>query len=65
MGTEVAIKKFKDKGFSVELSILQQVKHPNIVELIGYCEEENCIVLEYISWRYNACKHNGGANSAS
>ncbi|CAN0841607.1 Probable serine/threonine-protein kinase PBL5 [Linum grandiflorum] len=65
-GQVVAIKKLKwqrlealkdagVKGFLDELEILKQMKHPNIIKLLGYCVEgkgqhaQHLLVLEYAS----------------
>ena len=59
--TLVAVKVLKEKRngesesqkeeFLMELSILSQLRHPNIITLLAKCTEEepNCMVLEYMS----------------
>ncbi|KAJ1275882.1 hypothetical protein BS78_05G170000 [Paspalum vaginatum] len=49
----VAVKKFLDnvkESFDQELSIHREINHKNIVRLIGYCVEENALMMvtEYI-----------------
>ncbi|TVU34363.1 hypothetical protein EJB05_16195, partial [Eragrostis curvula] len=52
-GTRVAVKR-KDPGssqglveFQVEIELLQELNHPNLVSLIGYCDEGNEMILIY------------------
>ncbi|XP_057841464.1 protein MALE DISCOVERER 1 [Cryptomeria japonica] len=57
-GTEIAVKRFKDmvqdlpyteRKFQYQVELLSQVHHPNLVSIIGYCEERNSrmLVLQY------------------
>lgn len=34
-------------GFHVEIATLSQIRHRNIVSLIGYCREDDEMILEY------------------
>ncbi|KAL3651563.1 hypothetical protein CASFOL_004565 [Castilleja foliolosa] len=36
------------EAFTTKVSHLSQVKHPNILSIIGFCSELNCIVYEYM-----------------
>ncbi|XP_020233014.2 uncharacterized protein LOC109813261 isoform X2 [Cajanus cajan] len=50
----VAVKRFKEENstvFKTEIELLCQLRHPNIVSLIGFCNHENdkIIVYEYMS----------------
>ncbi|CAM0943277.1 unnamed protein product [Alopecurus aequalis] len=53
-GSTVAVKKFMrqvEADFAKELKVHSEINHKNVVRLIGYCAEENAlmIVTEYIS----------------
>ncbi|CAN6360306.1 unnamed protein product [Urochloa humidicola] len=54
-GTPVAVKKYRrqnlKEGFGKEIIAHCQINHKNVVRLLGYCEEENAlmIVTEYVS----------------
>ncbi|XP_071718443.1 uncharacterized protein [Rutidosis leptorrhynchoides] len=48
----VAIKRINEKekgekGFFLEIEILRRCKHPNIVSLLGYCNEDSEMILVY------------------
>jgi serine/threonine protein kinase len=51
----VAVKRFinnvKDEDFAKELIVHREINHKNVVKLIGYCMEENALMMitEYIS----------------
>ncbi|KAL0367912.1 UNVERIFIED_CONTAM: putative U-box domain-containing protein 50 [Sesamum calycinum] len=45
-----------EEGFTTMVKLLSQVKHPNVLAMIGFCSELNCIVYEYM--------HNGSLNDA-
>merc|ERR1711874_30328 len=61
-GQVVAIKKLKRlsafvsskehqkllKEFKAEVELLSSLKHPNLVNCLGYCENPYCIVMEYL-----------------
>lgn len=36
------------KDFKSEVELLSQLKHPNLVNFLGYCLEPNAIVMEYL-----------------
>ncbi|GFP87901.1 putative U-box domain-containing protein 50 [Phtheirospermum japonicum] len=44
------------EAFTTKVRLLSQVKHPNILAMIGFCSELNCIVYEYM--------HNGHLGDA-
>lgn len=53
-GDMVAVKKLmstmpdtKDRQFENEVHHLMRLKHPNIVQLLGYCSEKENILVEY------------------
>jgi len=52
-GTKVAVKRKKmaswqgQKEFRAEIELLARLKDPNLVDLIGYCDEENEMILVY------------------
>ncbi|CAD6258649.1 unnamed protein product [Miscanthus lutarioriparius] len=52
-GTKVAVKRKKmaswqgQKEFRAEIELLASLKDPNLVDLIGYCDEENEMILVY------------------
>ncbi|XP_011099977.1 putative U-box domain-containing protein 50 [Sesamum indicum] len=58
----VAIKTYSSEhtwskeGFTTMVKLLSQVRHPNLLAMIGFCSELNCIVYEYM--------HNGSLNDA-
>ncbi|KAL0379014.1 UNVERIFIED_CONTAM: putative U-box domain-containing protein 50 [Sesamum radiatum] len=58
----VAIKSYSsenarsEEGFTTMVKLLSQVRHPNVLAMIGFCSELNCIVYEYM--------HNGSLNDA-
>lgn len=37
-----------------KVKILSQIRHPNILAMIGFCSELNCIIFEYM---HNGCLH--------
>ncbi|KAM4105204.1 hypothetical protein ACJW30_06G214500 [Castanea mollissima] len=52
--TEVAIKRLQSQGsqgpseFQMEVRVLSQLRHPNLVELIGSCPEDFSLIYEYL-----------------
>ncbi|KAL4621966.1 hypothetical protein ACB092_06G264400 [Castanea dentata] len=52
--TEVAIKRLQSQGsqghseFQMEVRVLSQLRHPNLVELIGSCPEDFALIYEYL-----------------
>ncbi|CAA3025480.1 U-box domain-containing 50 isoform X1 [Olea europaea subsp. europaea] len=42
------------ESFIAKVQILSQIRHPNIVAMIGFCSELNCIIFEYM---HNGCLH--------
>ncbi|XP_073007241.1 receptor-like protein kinase At3g21340 isoform X2 [Typha latifolia] len=52
-GTKVAVKKLSPSSkqgsneFLAEVSSLSQVRHRNLVSLVGYCNEKTCLALVY------------------
>ncbi|KAI3470205.1 hypothetical protein Pfo_026868 [Paulownia fortunei] len=52
-GMAVAVKKWNPEGhlgheeWSKELNYLSQLRHPNLVKLVGYCSEEDNMILVY------------------
>ncbi|XP_050227986.1 probable receptor-like protein kinase At4g10390 [Mercurialis annua] len=55
-----------NRFFKQELDILRQLQHPNIVKLLGYCddelEERNALVLEFVGNGTLQDKLHGGAD---
>lgn len=50
-GTPVAVKKVKNGQLGTmkkEVDVLNRLKHPHIVLVIGCCPQENCIVTEFL-----------------
>ncbi|KAI5063647.1 hypothetical protein GOP47_0022194 [Adiantum capillus-veneris] len=51
-GRVVAIKKAsteeRARAFDMELELLAQVNHKYLVNLVGYCEEDKCLVFEFM-----------------
>ncbi|KAK4416993.1 putative U-box domain-containing protein 50 [Sesamum alatum] len=45
-----------EEAFTTKVKLLSQVRHPNVLAMIGFCSELNCIVYEYM--------HNGSLNDA-
>lgn len=49
----IAVKKLRfmveidDKQFQNEYELLRRLKHPNIVQLVGFCNETKKVVVEY------------------
>ncbi|KAL6959500.1 hypothetical protein U1Q18_039650 [Sarracenia purpurea var. burkii] len=56
--TIVAIKMYgsvnglSQEAFESKVKVLSQIRHPHLVEMIGFCSELKCIVLEYM---HNGC----------
>lgn len=48
----VAIKILDSEVFQAKVSLLMNIRHPNIVALIGFCPELRCLVFEYMQ---NGC----------
>lgn len=46
--TEVAVKVFEDESFIEEFNTLTHVRHPNVVQLLGYVKNPSMIVMEYL-----------------
>ncbi|XP_022844192.1 putative U-box domain-containing protein 50 isoform X2 [Olea europaea var. sylvestris] len=42
------------EAFAAKVKILSQIRHPNILAMVGFCSELNCIVFEYM---HNGCLH--------
>ncbi|PIN19266.1 Non-specific serine/threonine protein kinase [Handroanthus impetiginosus] len=44
----VAIKKYNSEAFATKVKLFSLISHPNVVAMIGFCSELNCIVYEYL-----------------